>query len=329
MFRKISMANTPTPIEKIQFMEADLPVNLYFKRDDLSGLGLSGNKIRKLEYLLQKAIDDGVTDIITCGAIQSNHCRATALACAKLGISCRLLLAGDPKAIKEGNNFFDMLAGAEQRYISAQDYQEKRDQIMEDWKNEIQLQGDRQAMVIPMGASCGLGSFGYADCFSEIKGQEEELGIEFDAIVIGVGSGGSLAGLVYGNELEGQKKEILGISVAGSRQEVIDDMVNPILEEMRVMDFEDDYLGGQTFEVVDQYVGQGYGRYSMEEMEFIRDFVSQTGIILDPVYTGKAAFGLINEIINGRWEKGKNILFIHTGGAMGWTQRQMETFLSL
>lgn len=329
MLKKITLANTPTPIQKIQFMETDLPVNLYFKRDDLTGSGLSGNKIRKLEYLLQKAISDGITDIITCGGIQSNHCRATALACARLGLEAHLLLAGNEEQEKEGNNFLDILAGGKQRFISEKEYDEKRDSIMEEWKREIEEESDKKALVIPMGASCGLGSFGYSDCFEEILLQEKEMGISFDSIVITVGSGGSLAGLIYGNEKNHGKKEILGISIAASREEAIEGMVLPILEEMKTLDEVRYDIKSANFDVINGYQGLGYAKSTIEELEFIRDFVSQTGIILDPVYTGKATYGLISEILNGRWSEGRNILFVHTGGAFGWTREQIKMLLSI
>lgn len=329
MLKKISLANSPTPIEKIQFMETDLPVDLYFKRDDFTGSGLSGNKVRKLEYLLQRALEDGITDIITCGAIQSNHCRATALAGAKLGIQTHLVLAGSEDKAKEGNNFLDLLGGAEQKYISDQDYAQRREQIMEDWKESIQSQGNKKAMIIPEGASNGLGSFGYRDCFKEILAQEEEMGIKFDLIAIATGSGGSLAGLVYGKETSGRNTEIVGLSVYGPREEVVRQKVEPILEEMRHIEARPLDLIDHSYEIIDDYIGIGYAKSTIEELEFIRDFTSQTGIILDPVYTGKAAYGLVNEILKNRWGQGKNILFIHTGGAFGWTREQIDRLLGL
>lgn len=170
--KKLSLANTPTRIEQVQLMDADLPVNLFVKRDDMTGVSVTGNKIRKLEYLLQQALDEGATDIITTGAVGSNHARATAMACARLGFQCHLLLVGSEDAPDEGNLFLDRLAGAEVRFISQEAYDARRDEIIAQWKEELDGEG-KSTLIIPVGGSSGLGSFGYVDCFDEILAQEK------------------------------------------------------------------------------------------------------------------------------------------------------------
>ena len=321
--KKLSLANTPTRIEQVQLMDADLPVNLFVKRDDMTGVSVTGNKIRKLEYLLQQALDEGATDIITTGAVGSNHARATAMACARLGFRCHLLLVGPEDAPDEGNLFLDRLAGADVRFISQEEYDARRDEVMAAWKEELDGEG-KNTLIIPMGGSSGLGSFGYVDCFDEILAQEKDMGITFDAIVCVAGSAGMLVGLAYANALRESKKEILGISVAAPAFVVEEKLLPRIVNEMNK-------LNGTSISakatVIDDYVGRGYALSRPEELEFIWDFVSQTGIILDPVYTGKAMYGTVSEILNGRWKEKENILFIHSGGAFGWTREQIRALL--
>ena len=322
--KKLSLANTPTRIEPVQLMDADLPVNLYIKRDDLTGLSVTGNKIRKLEYLLEKALDDGATDIITTGAVQSNHARATAMACARLGFKCHLLLTGSEDYPEEGNLFLDRLAGADIRFVSQEDYDNHRDAIMASWKEELEKEG-KSVDIIPMGGSNGLGSFGYVECFEEILEEEKDMGITFDAVICVTGSAGMLAGLVYGNAIHEAGKEIVGISISSPKEVVEKELLPPIIAEMN--ELKGTSVPSDAVTVIGGYEGRGYALSRPEELEFIWDFVSQTGIILDPAYTGKAMYGTISEILNGRWEGKENILFIHSGGAFGWTRWQMEELL--
>lgn len=322
--KKLTLANTPTRIEQVQLMDADLPANLFVKRDDMTGISVTGNKIRKLEYILQKALDDGITDIITTGAAQSNHCRATTMACARMGFDCHLLLGGREDVPPEGNVFLDILAGAKLRFISGEDYNNRRDELMEDWKAELEAEG-KTVMIIPMGGANGLGSFGYVDCFDEILAQEKEMGIEFDTVISTTGSAGMLAGLLYADALRKTKKDIIGISIFAPAKNIKEVMLPPILAEMNEIAATDVVV--EDPHVIDGYQGIGYGISRPEELEFIRDFVSQTGIILDPVYTGKAMYGTISELLSGNWKDKKNVLFIHSGGAFGWTRSKIDQML--
>ena len=320
--KKLSLANTPTRIEEIQLMDADLPAHLYIKRDDMTGVGFTGNKIRKLEYLFQKALEEGVTDVITRGAVQSNHARATAMAAARLGINCHLVLQGHRDSKSEANLFLDQLAGAHVHIIGKED--DDPDEFMEKVKREIEEKGGN-VMIIPMGGSNGLGSLGYLDCFNEILDQEKEMGITFDTVVCVAGSAGMLAGLVYGNALAGGEKDIVGISVLDTKENITEKTLPPIIDEMN--ELTGHHVANYSVTILDDYVGLGYAKSRPEEMEFIWDFVSQTGIILDPVYTGKAMYGLFSELMNNHWSEKENILFIHSGGAFGWTRAQMAMLL--
>ncbi|MDO5301920.1 MAG: D-cysteine desulfhydrase family protein [Tissierellia bacterium] len=323
--KKLRLANTPTPIEQIQLMEAELPVELYVKRDDLTGVALSGNKIRKLEYIFHQCLEEGITDVITCGALQSNHCRATAFAAAKLGIKAHLLLAGPQGQEVDGNHFLDLMAGAEIRQVDGKTYDQKRDEVMANWAEELTAKG-KVCRVIPEGASEALGSFGYLDCYDEIARYEAERNLPFDRIVVTVGSVGTHAGLLYGKKLRKGQEEITGISVSRSRDYYLP-RAREIFRGMNELAGLDLAIEDAEVHILEGYEGRGYGLSRPEELAFIRDFTSQTGIILDPVYTGKALYGLITEALEGRFVPGERILFVHTGGAFGWTRRAMAELL--
>ena len=285
--KKLTLGNFPTKIERLEKLSKMLGAHIYIKRDDQTGSELSGNKIRKLEYSIWEAISNDCDTLITCGGIQSNHARATAAAGIKLGLKSILVLKSDEKPEKEGNYLLDKILGADVRIISSQDYKEKRQEIMEDIVKELAAKG-RKGYIIPEGASNGVGTFGYVKCFKEILEQEKELGITFDTIVATVGSGGTYAGLYLGNKLTESNKKIVGINICDTA-EYFKDRVCDILDEVKT------YIPDRKFEVskddmyiIDGYVGDGYAISRAEELEFICDFAEAEGIILDPVYTGKA-----------------------------------------
>ncbi|MGL4688170.1 MAG: pyridoxal-phosphate dependent enzyme, partial [Fusobacteriaceae bacterium] len=213
MHNKVELANLPTKIERLVKLSNETGVNIYLKRDDQTGAEISGNKIRKLEYSLCEAVENNCDTLITCGGIQSNHARATAAAGIKMGMNVILVLRSDETPEMEGNYFLNKVIGADVRIISSEDYRDNRSEIMEKIKSEVSAKGHK-AYIIPEGASNGIGSLGYYSAMEEIKKQEKELGIEFDRIVIAIGSGGTYAGLCMGNIdfFEGKKK-ITGFNV--------------------------------------------------------------------------------------------------------------------
>ena len=210
--KSISLANLPTKIEKLEQLSKELNHDIYIKRDDQTGLELSGNKIRKLEFAVKEALDKGCDYLITCGGIQSNHCRATAAVAAKLGLGAYLVLRGSEDNELEGNYFFDKLLGAKIRFVTSEEYSNNRMDIMEEIKNKLEKEGHK-AYIIPEGASNGIGSLGYCKAMEEILRQEEELGVKFDAIAVAVGSGGTYAGLYYANHMNKNDSVIYGINV--------------------------------------------------------------------------------------------------------------------
>ena len=313
---RIILANLPTKIEKLERISAQLQgPSIYIKRDDQTGTELSGNKIRKLEYCIREAIDQGCDTLITCGGIQSNHCRATAAAAAKLGLKAIVVLRGHDPDTYEGNLFLDHLLGAEVRWISSEDYRDHRMDIMHTIADEVSAKG-QQAYVIPEGASSGIGAFGYFSALQEIVQQEQELGISFDAVIVAVGSGGTHGGLLLAQQLLPTSHRIIGINVCDDEDYFIKAITTVIEESAHYLD-QSVTIPTEAIEIIDGYVGKGYAQSQPQELQCIKDLASLEGVILDPVYTGKAFYGLVEEIRKGIFQDLQNILFIHTGGLYG------------
>lgn len=318
--KRLHLANLPTPIEKLSRISKEWGVDLWVKRDDLSGSETSGNKIRKLEYTVAKALDLGAQVLITCGGIQSNHCRATAAVAAKMGIKSHLVLRIDDTPPLEGNYLLDKILGAKITFISRPDYSNRRGEIMADIAKKYEEQGIR-AYVIPEGASDGTGNLGYIHAVEEITKQEEELGVKFDAIVCAVGSGGTYSGLFLGSKIYSPEKTVYGFNVCDDEEyflNVCETIAKDTVESLGA----DIEVRREDMHIIDGYKGEGYAISTTEELSFITDIARKEGIIFDPVYTGKAFIGLADKIKKGFFTKHKHILFIHTGGHFGLFPKQ-------
>ncbi len=310
---RMELACLPTPVHPLPRAGRDLGgAQLYVKRDDLTGFALSGNKVRKLEFALAEAVDQQATVLITCGGVHSNHARATAVAAARLGLRCHLVLRGQPPSVYDGNTLIDWLVGAEFTFITPDDYRLRRDIIMAEIAAGLERQGERP-YVIPEGASNALGAVGNLVAGREIVRQEEELGLSFDTIVVAVGSGGTYAGLYLARKLYGLRARVLGINVCDDAAYFVR-RIGDILEEFCRRFQVDVPWAAEEIEIVDGYVGLGYGLSRPEELALIRRVARQEGLLLDPVYTGKAMFGLLDLARQGRFRRGENVLFLHTGG---------------
>lgn len=314
---RIKMANLPTKIEKLERLSKKLGgPNIFIKRDDQTGSEISGNKVRKLEFAVQEAIDQGCDLLITCGGIQSNHARATAAVAAKLGLASCLVLRTDKEEEKiDGNYFLDRVLGARIKFITSQEYKEHRMEIMEDVKKELTKEGYKP-YIIPEGASNGIGTFGYYNAMEEIIQQEKEMGIKFDAVVISVGSGGTYGGLFLANKVMNHGAKIYGVNVCNDEEHFRNQIDKVIKESLTYVDEAVEFTKDEI-NIIDGYVGRGYALSRPEEIEFIHELARLEGVILDPVYTGKGMYGLVNEIKKGSFKEHKNILFIHTGGLYG------------
>jgi D-cysteine desulfhydrase len=314
--KRVRLASAPTPIQKLKRITEDFGgPEVYIKRDDLTGCAESGSKIRKLEFLLADAISKGADNVITCGPLQSNHCRAAAVACRGLGIKPYLVLRGEEQQCLEGNYFLDKLLGAEVTFISADEYRHSRNEIMEDMAAHLAKRG-RTSYVIPEGGSNSLGMFGYVKCAEEIAKWSRKSAILFSHIFYPAGSGGVSAGLILGAKLFSLKVKIVGVNVWNAGKEFRDHIIAIMREAtskynlpVRVSENDLNLLGG--------YDAGGYGRITPEITDIIRQFATTEGIILDPVYTGKAAWGMKSQISKGNLRRRDKILFIHTGGIFG------------
>jgi len=313
---RIKLANLPTKIEKLNRLSKLLGgPDIYVKRDDYTGTEISGNKVRKLEFSVKEALDMGCDYLITCGGIQSNHARATVAVAVKMGMKAGLVLRGNEDNEIDGNLFINKLLGADIRFITPEDYRNRRMEIMEELKKEMELQGFKP-YIIPEGASNGIGSFGYFNAMEEILAQEKEMGIHFDGIFIAIGSGGTHAGLLLGSKLLNSTSKIYGINVCDDEEYFKNNIYQILIESNKYLDRDIDFDKSEI-NIIDGYVGRGYALSTPAELNFISDLAKLEGIILDPVYTGKGMYGLTEEIKKGRFKNFKNILFIHTGGLFG------------
>ncbi len=322
--KRLKLANLPTRIDRLQGLSQELGKNIYIKRDDFTGVELSGNKIRKLEYSLAEALEGGADTLITCGGVQSNHCRATAAAGASLGLKTILYLRSSERRAPEGNYFLDEMLGAEVRFISPLDYSERREEIMKEGARTLENDG-RKAYIIPEGASNAIGTLGYYNAFNEILDQEKELGLNFDTLVCALGSGGTYGGLHFANLLGGHGRRVIGVPIVNDSQ-YFKGRVLEIWEDFSKYFSGDFQMKAQEMLMLDGYAGRGYALNTPEEMDFIRDIARTTGIIFDSVYTGKAFKGLIDSLKgeNELFKDSENILFIHTGGLFGLFDKKFE-----
>ena len=302
---RLEIAHLPTPVEPLPRLSAELGgPQLWVKRDDQTGLALGGNKTRKLEYLAAAAQAEGADHLITAGAPQSNHCRQTAAAAARLGLACTLVLTGAAPTRSTANTLLYGLLGANLRWVSKQD----REAALESVFEELQAAGS-QPYLVPYGGSSPLGAAAYAYAVEEMLAQTQP-----DWIVFASSSGGTQAGLIAGAQLFNYPGRILGISVDESAADL-----RPRIAELATQTIE--LLGEQHTVppegvlVNDDYLGAGYAVMGEAECEAIQLFARMEGLLVDPVYTGRAAAGLIDLIRKGFFAPDAKVLFWHTGGA--------------
>jgi D-cysteine desulfhydrase family pyridoxal phosphate-dependent enzyme len=312
---RLRFAHLPTPVEALPRLSAALGgPRLLVKRDDQTGLALGGNKTRKLEFLLAEAQANGARTLITAGAAQSNHCRQTAAAAARYGFACMLVLTlpsghataseGEGGQDQSGNILLDHLLGAEITWAQ----REKREQALQE-TFQAAWEAGKRPYLIPYGGSNATGAAAYAVAMQELMAQEARP----DWIVFPSSSGGTQAGLALGARLFGYTGKVLGISV-DERAEVLQKRVAELATATA------DLLGEKlTFRedeilVNADYLGGGYGVVGAGEREAIALFARHEGLLLDPVYTGRAAAGLVDLIRRGEFSAGESVLFWHTGG---------------
>lgn len=302
---RTKIAHLPTPLESLTRLSAQLGgPELWIKRDDQTGLATGGNKTRKLEFFIADALKDGCRMVLTRGAGQSNHCRQTAAAAARTGLGCKLILSGSPPAEITGNYLLDLLLGAQIIWTEGDD----PDQVLEREYQAAKREG-LQPYLIPYGGSNEIGAVAYAAAMGELASQETD----FDKIVFASSSGGTQAGMILGALLTGFSGKIIGISVdkpASILKPLIQELVRRTAAWLKVdIEPEAEYVF-----VEDGFIGDGYGVLSDLERGAIKTFARAEGILLDPVYTGRAAGGMLELIRTEKISPDERVLFWHTGG---------------
>ncbi|GAB4842682.1 hypothetical protein Ancab_012658 [Ancistrocladus abbreviatus] len=313
-----SLAHSPTPIHKWSLPNLPANAELWLKRDDLSGMQLSGNKVRKLEFLMADAVAQGADCIVTIGGIQSNHCRATAVAAKYLNLDCYLILRTSKALVDRdpgltGNLLVERLVGAHIDLVSKEEYAKVGSVALTNLLKEKLINEGRRPYVIPVGGSNSLGTWGYIEAIQEIEQQLRTFsgGQRFDDIVVACGSGGTIAGLSLGSWLSCLKAKVHAFSVCDD-PDYFYDYVQGLLDGLNAGVSSRDILS------IHNAKGLGYAMNTTEELQFVIEVAKATGVVLDPVYSGKAAFGLTKDMAEHpkKWE-GRKILFIHTGGLLG------------
>ncbi len=302
---RLQIAHLPTPVEELSRLSAHLGgPRLLVKRDDQTGLAFGGNKTRKLEYLLADAQAQDAKTVITGGAVQSNHCRQTAAAAARQGLDCILVLGGDKPKEPSGNLLLDLLFGAE--IVWAQ--MSERDQAMQATFETAQEAG-RKPYLVPYGGSNPVGAAAYAFAMRELADQ----GVKADWIVFASSSAGTQAGMVAGAHLTGFSGKILGISV-DEHEAVLQARVAALASETAALLGQPTRFEPSQIFVNADYLGEGYGIMNSQDREAVHLFAKYEGLLMDPVYTGRAAGGMVDLIRKGFFSKDETVLFWHSGG---------------
>ena len=309
-------ADGPTPLQPMARLSSALGgPNLFVKRDDLIGFAGGGNKIRKLEFVVADALEAGADFLVTCGAVQSNHCRLTLAAAAREGLRCGLVLeervarSYHPRA--SGNNFLYHLMGVDRLQVVPAGTD--MGAAMNTMAEEVRGEGGRP-YVIPGGASNALGALGYVACAQEILAQAFDLGLRVDAIVCASGSAGTHAGLVAGLWGASSDIPVVGINVRRNKEEQ-EPLVHGLARDVALLLGLRGELPPQAVTCFGDYVGGGYSVPTPGMVEAVKLAARQEALLLDPVYTGKAMAGLVDKVRQGFFRKGQNVLFLHTGGS--------------
>ncbi len=324
---RLALAQLPTPVTRLErFSQRFEGVTVWVKRDELTGVEVSGNKIRKLEFSIAQALQDGCDTLISCGGIQSNHCRATAIMGARLGLKVHLILRGEKPAVPDGNLMLDLLAGASITYLPVSDWSQHPDlasKLQQDY-----LAAGRKAAFIPVGASDEIGLWGYIAASAELKEDFNRLGFTPDYIVTATGSGGTQAGLIVGQAMFDIPGKIVAFNVSDDAA-YFESKIRQDLQLWKARYRNSLDITKLVINTVEGYLGPGYGKAGAEVFATIAELASCEGLFLDPVYTGKAFHGMVKELEKAQQGKtsalrdAKNVLFIHTGGLFGlFPQRQ-------
>lgn len=309
-----SLGFFPTPLVELKRLSAYLGgPKIYIKRDDLTGLAFGGNKTRKLEYLIGEALQSGADTVVTGGAAQSNHCRQTAAAARACGLDCHLVLGGESPETLGGNLLLDQLLSAQLHWAGPYRKGENIPKIVA----ALESQGKRP-YFIPYGGSNAIGALGFVAAVDELKSQCANALGDMTHILFASSSGGTHAGLMVGAQVYGLEAELIGVAIEKEEMEGIAYekwVLDLAIETAEQVGLNPGVLSEDQLKLCNDYTGGGYGVVGTLEREAIRLLAEQEGILLDPVYTGRAFGGLVDMIYQGRFSPGDKVLFWHTGGA--------------
>lgn len=308
-FPRLYNSLLPTPVHRLELLSREYGVNVYCKRDDLTGFGFGGNKTRKLDFLVAEATALGCDTLVAIGANQSNFCRIAAAYGVAAGLGVHLVLGGTEPKTPTGNLRLDHLLGVTCHHIDSSNW--------DDWAHEAEqvetrlTQRGKKVYRMPVGGSTARGALGYVDAFAEILADQSRLGVKFDVIMHASSSAGTQAGLIVGQAIAEWPGRIIGVSVANPKAELernVLDLAHATAAEI------DTRMDESNIIVDDDYIGTGYAARTPGCEEAVALFARRLGIFLDYVYTGKAAAALIDYLREGRFQPGAHVLFIHTGG---------------
>ncbi len=316
---RLRIIKCETPVTRLNAVEEflELPFKVYCKHDELTGFLTSGNKVRKLEFLLYDALRKNVDTVFTCGGIQSNHCRATAVAARQLGLDTVLFLRKKEDTPIQGNLLLDHMVGSRIEYVTEEEYRDI-DAIFSSEKKIAESTG-KKVYVIPEGGSNALGALGYVEAAREISHQLDL--DEISAVYCAVGSVGTYAGMLAGLRLAGSKARALGINVTAASAETHREKAKALLQEMAHYGFSP-RIRDKEIEILDGFQGPAYAVPSAEDLDLIRTLAKRTAFFLDPVYTAKAFRGAL--YTSREQFRNKNILFVHTGGIFSLFQEPQK-----
>jgi len=303
---KLTIANLPTPIQKVEFRGS----KFLMKRDDYTGTELSGNKIRKLDYIFADVIKKKADYLFTCGGDQSNHARAAAIAAKQIGVKTKLFLWGRDTNNSDGNLFLNKLVGTEIKYLSKSEYGNVNEIMLAESKR-LQKKG-KKVYVLPSGGSTPLGLWGYINFMDELDQQKEVSKIK--GVLSAYGSGGTTAGMLLGAALINSKMKIYAVNVFDedhfAREKIVQLVEDAIVDYQLKVE-----VNYKNLIILDGYSKEGYKNIEKSKLKIIMELYKSTGILLDPTYTGKAFYAYYKEFLHGK--KSSNIMFLHTGGLFG------------
>lgn len=306
---RVSLGSFPTPLEEAPRLSAALGPRILIKRDDQTGLAGGGNKTRKLEFSVAEALARGADTLVTLGGVQSNHCRQTAAAAAKTGLRCSVVLRGDPPKDWNGNLLLDALLGADVVFSGSR----SREEVAFEHVAALKAAG-RKPFLVPVGASDEIGSVGYVPAIAELAAQLDERNIRADRVVVASSSFGTQAGMAVGAKAYGFAPRISAIAI-DSRQRPLQEGVAALAGKIAARIGLDLSFSPDEIEAYDGYLGGGYAVMGAPEREAIELVAKTEGLLLDPVYTGRAMAGLVDLVRKGVFKKDETIVFWHTGGS--------------